>query len=65
MKIEKVKADPDHSPTTGNIAAQVIMIHIEGTLDHNTGIDAATIETAHDDLAQPTDVLEHNLGLCI
>ena len=31
------------------------MIHIEATLDHNTGIDTATTETAHDNLAQPTE----------
>ena len=30
------------------------MISIDATLDHNTGIDAATTKTAHDDLAQPT-----------
>ena len=49
MKIETGKADADHSPTTKDIAAQVIMICIEATLDQNTRIDAATTEAAHDD----------------
>ena len=31
------------------------MICIEATLDHNTGIDSATTEAAHDDIAQPTE----------
>ena len=54
MKIKTSTADPDHSPTTKDIAAQVIMICIETTLNHNTRIDAATTEAAHDDLTQPT-----------
>ena len=28
---------------------------MEATLDHNTGIDAATTEAAHDDVTQPTE----------
>ena len=47
--METREADPDHSPTFEDITAQVIMIHIEATLDHNTGIDAA-----RDNLTQPT-----------
>ena len=35
MKIKTGKTDPDHSPTTEDIAAQVIVICIEATLDHN------------------------------
>ena len=54
MKIETGKADPDHSPTTEeDVAEQVIMIWIEATLDHNTGIDAAIKEASHDNLMQP------------
>ena len=30
------------------------MIHIETALDHNTRIDAATTEAAHNNLTQPT-----------
>ena len=55
MKIVTGKADPDHSPTTKDIAAQVIMIHIEAALDHSTGMDAATTEAAYDDLTQPME----------
>ena len=44
--------DPDHSPTTEDITAGVI---IEAALDHNTRIDAATTEAAHDNLTQPTE----------
>ena len=55
MKIETGKADPDHSPTFKDIAAQAIMIHIEATLDHNTGIDAATTGAAYDNLTQLTE----------
>ena len=55
MTIETDKANPDHSLTFEDIGAQVIMISIEATLDHNTGIDAATTGAAHDDLAQPTE----------
>ena len=52
MKIETGKANPDYSPTFNDITAQVIRIHIEAALDHNTGIDAATTGTAHDNLTQ-------------
>ena len=31
------------------------MIHIEATLDHNTGIDATTTGAAHNDLTQLTE----------
>ena len=31
------------------------MINIEATLDHNTGIDAATTGAVYDDLLQPTE----------
>ena len=55
MKIEIGEANPDHSPPIKDIAAQVIAIPIEATLDHNTGIDAATTGPAHDNLAQPTE----------
>ena len=55
MKIETGKANPDHSPTFEDIAAQVIAICIEATLDHNTGTDATTTGAANDNLAQPTE----------
>ena len=55
MKIETGKADPDHSHTFKDIAAQAIAICIEATPDCNTGIDAATTEAAHNDLAQPRE----------
>ena len=55
MLIETGEANPDHSPTFEDIAAQVIVIHIEATLDHNTEIDATTTGAAHDDLALPTE----------
>ena len=42
MKLEIGKANPDHGPTTKDIAAPIIAIHIEATLDHNTKIDTAT-----------------------
>ena len=54
VKTKTGKADPDHSPTNKDILAQVIVIHIEATLDHKTGIHAATTEAVHDDLTQPT-----------
>ena len=63
MKIKTGKADPDHSPTTEDIAAQVIMIHIEATLAHHTGIDAATTEAAHDDLSQPKEDTAKDLAM--
>ena len=59
MKIQTDKADPDHSPfLQEDIAAQVIMIHIEAALDCNKGIDAATTGAVHDDLTQPTEVMQ-------
>ena len=55
MKNEAGEADPDHSPTTDDITIWVIVIHIEATLDHNTGIDASTTEVVHNDLVQPLE----------
>ena len=55
VKIETGKANPDHSLTFEDITAQIIMIHIEAALDHNTGRDTMTIEAIHNDLAQPTE----------
>ena len=55
MMIETGKADPGHSPTTQDIIAQIIVIHIETTLDHNTGKGTVTSEVAHDDLTYPTE----------
>ena len=63
MKIERGKVDPDHSPTTEDITAQVIAICIEATLDHNTGIDAATTGAAHNDLAQSTEDTSTDLAM--
>ena len=54
MKIETGKANPDYNSTFKEVTAQVIMIHIEATLDNSTGIDAATTGAAHDDVTQPT-----------
>ena len=55
MKIKTGKTDPNHSLTTKDIAAQIIVIHIEAALDHNTGIDAPTTDAAHDNLTQPKE----------
>ena len=55
MKIEIDKADPDHSLILEDITAQVITIHIEATLDHDTRIDAATTGVVNDSLVQPTE----------
>ena len=51
VKIETGKGNPDHSPTTKDITAWVIMICIGTALDHNIGTDAATTGAAYDDLA--------------
>ena len=40
MMIETGEANPDHSPTFKDITAQVIVNHIEATLDQNSRIDA-------------------------
>ena len=55
MKIETDKAKPDHSPIFSDITTQVIAIHIEATLGHNTGIDIATTGAVHHNSAQPTE----------
>ena len=55
MKIKTDEADPDHSLTSKDTAAQTIVICIEANLDCNTRIDAAITEAAHDDLMQPTE----------
>ena len=54
MKIEIDEANPGHSPTFKDITAQVIAIHIEATLDHNTGIDTTNTGVAQCDLTQST-----------
>ena len=51
-KIKRDETSPDHSPTTKDIAARVITIHTEASLDHNTGTDTAATEVAHNDLTQ-------------
>ena len=63
IKIETGKANPDHSPTFEDIAAQVITIHIETTLDHNTRIDTTTTGATHDDLTQPTEETATDLAM--
>ena len=63
MMIETDKTVPDHILTTESIAGQVIMIPIETTLDHNTGIDAATKRVAHNDLTQPIGATAIDLTL--
>ena len=55
VKIGTDGVNPDHSLTTERITAQVIIYCIEATLDHNTGVDAATTGAVHDDLTQPTE----------
>ena len=55
MKIETGEANPDHRLILGDIAVQVIMICTEATLGHNTGINAATTEIAHDDPTHATE----------
>ena len=62
MKIETGKANPDHRPTFEDITAQIIMIHKEATLDHNTGRDTMTIGAIDNDLAQPTEDTATNLA---
>ena len=59
--IETDKVDPDCILTTESITAQVTTIPIEVTLDHKTGIDAATTGTAHDDLTPPIEATAINL----
>ena len=61
MTIEKDKVNPDHILTTESIRAQVTMIPIEATLDHNTGIDAATRGAAHNNLPPPIEATAINL----
>ena len=54
MKTERGEANPDHSLTFQDIAAQAIIICIEATLYHTTEIDAAITELAHDNLTPQT-----------
>ena len=65
MKIETDKAGPDLSPILEDIAAQVIKIHIEATLDHNTGIDAATTGVVHNNLIKPTEDTTTELAMTL
>ena len=55
MKIETGEADPDHSLIFKDITAQAITICIEAALGHNTQIDAAITEAAHDNITPPTE----------
>ena len=55
MKIETGKANPDHSLTFKDIAAQAMAICTEAILDCNTRIDVAITEAAHNNLTQPTE----------
>ena len=55
MKVETSKANPDYSPTFIDITAQVFLIHIEATLNHNARVDATTTAAAHDYFTQPTE----------
>ena len=52
-QMHPIQRPEGHSPTTEDITAWVFTIHIEAALDHNTEIDAATTEVAHDNLTQP------------
>ena len=45
---------PDYRPTHKDISVWVTMICTVATLDHNSGRDTATTETAHDDISQHT-----------
>ena len=65
MRIETDEADPDHSPSLQDIIAWAIVINIETTLDHNTGIDTATTGAAHDDLIQPTENTTTDLAMTL
>ena len=62
-KIEKDETGPEHSCTTEDITVRVIAIYTEATLDHNTGIDTATTEAAHDDLTQHTEDAAKDLAM--
>ena len=55
MKIKTGKANSDHSPTTEDIAAQVVTICIETTLDQHIRINAVTTEAPSSGLTQPTE----------
>ena len=63
MKIKTGKASADQSPTMEDIAAWVIVIHTEAILDHNTVIDVATTEGAHNDLTQPIKDTATNVAM--
>ena len=63
MKTETGKADPDHNPTTKDITAWAIAIHIEATPDHYIGTGAITTGVAHDDLAQFTQATTTTIDL--
>ena len=63
MKIETDEANLDHSPIFADITAQVIVIHIEATLDHNTEVDVTTTGAVHDDLTQPTEDTATDLAM--
>ena len=61
--IDTDKINQDHILTTESITVQVITIPIEATLDHNTGIDAATTRAAHNSLTQPTGATAIDLAV--
>ena len=65
VKIETDEANPDHSLILGDIAALVIMIHIEAALDQNTEIDATTTWAVHNDLTQPTEAAATGLAVTL
>ena len=62
MTIETNKVDPDHILTIESITVCVLVIPIEATLDHNTGIDATTTGAAHNNLTQPIGVTAIDLS---
>ena len=55
MKTETGKANPDHGLIFKDITTQANVICIEAALDHNTEIDAAITEAAHDNLTPPIE----------
>ena len=61
--IDTDKIDPDHILTTESITAQVIIIPIEATLDHNTRIDATTTGAVHNNRTQPIGATAIDLAM--
>ena len=65
MKIGTDEVDPDHTPTTKDITAWAIAIHIQAALGHYIRKDTTTTGVAHDDLTQSTEVTATTIGLTV